>query len=187
MNLKYFLHLYMRKYFTVTYSVKFSVLSFLSESYEKSPLLLKKNCLIFYHIIFLIDFNFTGCSCSIAKLCPTLCNPMDCSIPPGFPILHYLPEFVQTHVHCLSDTISVILSNHLILCCPLLLLLSIFPRIRVFPNELALHIKWPKDRSFSVSPSNEYFGLISFRIDLFAHLAFQWTLKNLLQHHNLKA
>ena len=54
-------------------------------------------------------------------------------------------------------------------------------------NELALHIKWPKDRSFSVSPSNEYFGLISFRIDLFAHLAFQWTLKNLLQHHNLKA
>ena len=78
-------------------------------------------------------------------------------------------------------------SNHLILICPLLLLPSIFPSIRVFSNELALHIKWPKDRSFSVSPSNEYFGLISFRIDLFAHLAFQWTLKNLLQHHNLKA
>ena len=61
-----------------------------------------------------------------------------------------------------------------------------FP-IRVFPNELALHIRWPKDRSFSVSPSHEYSGLISFRIDFFAHLAFQWTIKNLLQHHYLKA
>ena len=112
---------------------------------------------------------------------------MDCSLPPGFPILHYLPGFAQTQVHCLSDTIPVILSHHLILCCPLLLLLSIFPSIRVFSNESALHIRWPKDRSFSVSPSNEYSGLISFRIDLFDGLAFQWTLKNLLQHHNLKA
>ena len=135
----------------------------------------------------MIDFNFTGCSCSVAKLCPTPCNPMDCSIPPGFPILYYLPGFVQTRVHCLSDTIPVILSNHLILCHPLLLLLSIFPTIRLFSNESALHIGWSKDRRFSVSPSSEYSGLISFRIDLLAHLAFQWTLKNLLQHHNLKA
>ena len=79
-------------------------------------------------------------------------------------------------------------SNHLILCHPLLLLPSVFPSIRVFSNELTLHIRWPKYWSFSfnISPSNEYAGLISFRIDCFDLLAVQGTLKNLLQQHNLR-
>ena len=80
-------------------------------------------------------------------------------------------------------------SNHLILCRPLLLLPSIFPSIRVFSNESALLIKWPKywSLSFSISPSNEYSGLISFRIDWFDLIAVQGTLKSLLQHHDSKA
>ena len=77
-------------------------------------------------------------------------------------------------------------SNHLILCCPLLLLPSIFPSIRVFSNESVLGIKWPKYWSFSISPSNEYSGLISFRMDWLDLLAVQGTLKSLLQHHNSK-
>ena len=82
---------------------------------------------------------------------------MDCSIP-GFPVLHYLPEFAQTH-----SIESVMPSTHLILCCPLLHLPSIFTSIRIFSSELALHIRWPKywNFSFSISPSNEYSGLIS--------------------------
>ena len=84
---------------------------------------------------------------------------------------------------------SVMPSNHLILCHPLLLLSSVFPRISVFSNELAFHIRWPKYRSFnfSISPSNEYSEFISFRIDWFDPLAVQGTLKSLLQHHSLKA
>ena len=84
---------------------------------------------------------------------------------------------------------SVIPSNHLILCCPLLFLPSVFSSIRFFSNELALHIRWPKYWSFSssISPSSEYSGLISFRIDSFDHLAVQGTLKSLLQHHSSKA
>ena len=80
-------------------------------------------------------------------------------------------------------------SNHLILCYPLLLLPSIFLRIRVFSNESALHIRWPKywSFSFSISPSNEYSGLISFRIDWLDLLAVQGTLKSILQHHSSKA
>ena len=84
---------------------------------------------------------------------------------------------------------SVMPSNHLILCHPLLLPLSIFPSIRIFSNESALHVRWPKywSFSFSISPSNEYSGLISFRMDWLALLAVQGTLKNLLQHHSSKA
>ena len=82
---------------------------------------------------------------------------------------------------------SVMPSNHLILCHLLLLLLSIFPSIRVFSNELVLCIRWPKYWSFSISPSNEYSGLISFKIDWFDLLAVQGNLKSLLQHHNSKA
>ena len=80
-------------------------------------------------------------------------------------------------------------SNHLILCCPLLLLPSIFPSIRVFSNESVLCIRWPKywSFSFSISPSNEYSGLISFRMDRFDLLAVQGTLKSFLQHHSSKA
>ena len=84
---------------------------------------------------------------------------------------------------------SVMPSNHLILCCPLLLLPSIFPNIRVFSSESVLQIRWPKYWSFnfSISPSNEYSGLISFRIDWFDHLVVQGILKSLLQHHSSKA
>ena len=78
-------------------------------------------------------------------------------------------------------------SNHLILCCPLLLPPSVFPSIRVFSNESVLRIRWPKYWSFSISPSNEYSGLISFRIDWFDLLSVQGTLKSLLQHHSSKA
>ena len=98
---------------------------------------------------------------SVAQSCPTLCDPMDCSTP-GLPVHHQLPEFTQT-----QSIESVMPSNHLILCCPLLLLLSMFPSIRVFSNESVLRIRRPKDWSFSfsISPSNEYSGLISFRMD----------------------
>ena len=84
---------------------------------------------------------------------------------------------------------SVMPSNHLILCCALLLLPSIFPRIRVFSNESVLHIRWPKCWSFglSISPSNGYSGLVSFRTDWLVLLAVQGTLKSLLQHHSSKA
>ena len=82
---------------------------------------------------------------------------------------------------------SVMSFNHLILCRPLLLLPSIFPNIRVFSNESVLHIRWPKYWSFSISPSNEYSGLISFRIDWLDLLEVQGTLKSLLQHHSSKA
>ena len=107
---------------------------------------------------------------------------MDCSTP-GFPVLHYLPEFAQTHVHWVSDATQ---PSHLLL--PLFPLPSIFPNIRVFSNELALHIRWPNYWSFSftIIHSNEYSGLISFRIDWF-DLDVQGTLKSLLQHHRAKA
>ena len=82
---------------------------------------------------------------------------------------------------------SVMASNHLILCRSLLLLPSIFPSIRVLSNESALHIRWPKYWSFSISPSNEYSGLVSFRIDWFDLLSVQGTLKSLLQQHSSKA
>ena len=113
---------------------------------------------------------------SVTQSCWTLCDPMDYSTS-GFPVLDQLPELAQTHAHRVSDA-----SNHLILCCPLLLLPSIFPSFRVFSNESVLHIRWPKywSLSFSISLSNEYSGLISFRIDWFDLLAAQGTLKNLL-------
>ena len=78
-------------------------------------------------------------------------------------------------------------SNHLILCHPLLLLFSIFPNIRIFPNESAVHIRWPKYWSFNISPSNEHSGLISFRMDWLDHLVVQGTLKSVLRHHSSKA
>ena len=107
----------------------------------------------------------------VAQLCPTLCDPMDCSMP-GLPY-----KFMSIE--------SVMPSNHLILCCPLLLP-SIFPNIRVFSNESALPIRWPKYWSFSfnISPSNEPLGLISFRMDLLDHPAVQGTLKSVLQQHS---
>ena len=108
---------------------------------------------------------------------------MDCSML-GFPVRHHLPELLK-----LMYIESVMPSKHLILCHPLLLLPSIFPSIRVFSSESALHIRWSKNWSFSfsISPSNEYSGLISFRMDWFALHAVQRTLKSLLEHHSLKA
>jgi len=108
---------------------------------------------------------------------------MDCSMP-GLPVHQQLPELAQTHIHR-----SVMPSNHLILCHPLLLPPSIFPSIRVFSNESVLRIRWPKYWSFSlsISPSNVYSGLISFRVDWFDLLAVQGTFKGLLQHHSSKA
>ena len=126
---------------------------------------------------------------SVAQSCPTLCDPIDSSTP-GLPVHHHLLELTQTHVHWV-----VMPSNHPILCCPLLLPPSIIPSIMVFLNESALsnesvlHIRWSKYWSFgfSISPSNEYSGLISFRIDCLDLLADQGTLKSLLLHHSSKA
>ena len=120
---------------------------------------------------------------SVAQSCLTFCDPMDCSTP-GVHVHHQLLKLVQTHVHRVSDAIQPSQP-----CCPLLLLPSIFPSIRVFSNESVLHIRWPKywSFSFSISPSNEYSELISFRIDWFDPLAVQGTLKSLLQHHSSKA
>ena len=111
------------------------------------------------------------------------CDPMDSSTP-GFPVVHYRPELAKT-----ESTESVIPSNHLILCHPLLLPPSIFPSIRVFSNELVLHMRWPKywSSSFSISPPNEHSGLISFKMDQLDLLAVQGTLKSLLQYHSSKA
>ena len=102
---------------------------------------------------------------------------------PGLPVCYQLLEFTQTYVHSVSDA-----SNHLILCHPFLLLPSIFPSIRVFSSELVLHIRWAKyySFSFSISPFNEYSGLISFRMDWLDLLAVHRTLKSLLQHHSSK-
>ena len=106
----------------------------------------------------------------------TLCNPMHCSIP-GFPILHYLLEFAQPHVHWV---ITMMPANHLILCCPLPLLPSIFPSIRVFSNKSVVRIRWPEywSFSFSISPSNEYWVLISYQDSLvWSPLIFPLTMK----------
>ena len=120
---------------------------------------------------------------SVAQLCSTLSDPMDCSTP-GSPVHHQLPELTQTHGHRVGDAIK---PSHPL--SPLLLLLSIFPSIRVFSNESVLRIRWPKDWrfSFNISPSNAYSGLIPFRIDWLDLLAVQGTLKSLLQHHSSKA
>ena len=104
----------------------------------------------------------------------SLCDPMECSVA-GFPVLHYPPDLLK-----LMPIESKMPCYYLILCRPLLLLPSIFPSIRVFSSKSALRIRWPNYWSFtfSISPSNEYSGLISFRIDWFDHLAVQATLKS---------
>ena len=122
---------------------------------------------------------------SVTQSCPTLCDSMDWSMP-GFPVHHQLLKLTQTHVHRVDMP-----SNHLILCRPLLLQPSVFPSIKVFSNESVLCNRWPKycilSFSSSISPSNEYSGLISFRMDWLDLLAVQGTFKSLLQHHSSKA
>ena len=115
---------------------------------------------------------------SVIQSCPTLCNPMDCSTP-GLPVHHQLLEFTKTHVQWVSDAIQ---PSHPLL--SLLLLPSIFPSIRVFSNESVLRIRWPKywSFSFSISPSNEYLGLIFFSIYLdrgLTHLKRPWCWERL--------
>ena len=130
--------------------------------------------------VFMSKFLFIRIS-SVTQLCPTLCDPLDCSTP-GFPVHHQFPEFTQTHAHWVGDAIQ---PSH-----PLLSPSappSIFPSIRVFSNELVLHIRWPNYWSFRISPSKEYSELISFRTEWFDLLAVQGTLKSLLQHHSSKA
>ena len=127
---------------------------------------------------------FSCCCCSVVQSCLTLCDPMDCSTP-GFPVLHHLPEFAQ-----LMSIESVMPSNHLIPCHLLLLLPSVFPSIRVFFPMSQLFASGGENIGVSASASglsNEYSGLISFRIDWFDLLAGQWTLKSLLQYHSSKA
>ena len=116
-------------------------------------------------------FSAARC-CSVTQSCLTLCNSMDCSMP-GFPVLHHLLSLLN-----LMSIESLMPPNHLTLCCPLLLT-SIFPSIRVFSNESALCIRWPKYQSFSISPSNEYSVMISFSMDWLDLLAVQGPLKSL--------
>ena len=120
---------------------------------------------------------------SLAQSCPTVCDALDCSIQASLSITNS-----QSLLKLISIK-SVMPSNHLILCCPLLLLPSVFPSIRIFSNEPVLCIRWPNYWSFSLSTSlsNEYSGLISFRIDWLDLFAVQGTLKSLLQHHSWKA
>ena len=124
----------------------------------------------------------TACYCLVIKPCQLLVTPWAAAHQPS------LSFTVSQDLLKLMSTRSVMLSKHLILCCPLLLLPSIFPRIRIFSKSV-LHIRWPKYWSFnfSISLSIEYSGLISFRIDWFDFLAVQRTLKSLLQHHSSKA
>jgi len=120
---------------------------------------------------------------SVAQLCPTLCDPMNCSTP-GLPVHHQLSGFTQTHVHRVGDAIQ---PSHPL--SPLFLLPPIPPSIRVFSNESTLRMRWPKYWSlgFSIIPSKEIPGLISFRMDWLDLLAVQGTLKSLLQQHSSKA
>ena len=131
----------------------------------------------------LVCFSHSVQFSSVTQSCPTLCDPMNRRTP-GLPVHHQLPESTQT-----MSIESVMPSNHLILCFPLLLPPSIFPIIRVFSNESALRIRWPKCWSFTfkISPTNEHPGLIFFRMDCLDLFAVQGTLKSLLQHHSSKA
>ena len=119
----------------------------------------------------------------VTQLCPTLCDPMTTACQASLSIT------ISWSLYKLMSTELVVSSNHFILCCPLLLLPSIAPSIRVFSNESVLHIRWPSywSFSFSISPSNKHSGLVSFRMDWLDLLAIQRTLKSLLQHHSSKA
>ena len=134
--------------------------------------------LFIYHLC-LLGFQFS----LVTQTCLTLCNPL-------WTAAHQASLSITNSQSLLKlmSSESVMPSNHLILCHPLLLPPSIFPSIRVFSNESLLCIRWPKywSFSFSINPSNEYSGLISFRIDWFDLLAVQGTLKSLLQHHSSK-
>ena len=129
----------------------FLTCTWLAQCPDEIPILLRLDLLgVFYCVLLLRSFS------SVTQLCPTLCEPTDCNTP-GFPVYHQFLELAHTHVHWVNDAIQ---PSHPL--CPLLLLPSIFPSIRVLSSESVLHIKWPKywSFSFSISPSNEYSGLI---------------------------
>ena len=140
-------------------------------------------CLCNYYLHFLGQNCYLVQFSSVTQSCPTLCDPMDCSMPASLSITNSWSLLKFTSIEWVMP------SNHLILCPPLLLLSSNFPSIRSFFIESVLCIMWPKcwSFSFSISPSNEYSGPISFTIDWFYHLAVQGTLKSLLQYHRSKA
>ena len=127
--------------------------------------------------------NLSPCCCLVTQWCLTLCNPRTAAHQASLSITSSLSLLKFTSIE------SVMPSNHLVLCHPLLLPPSVFPSIRVFSNESVIHIRWPEywSFSFSISPSNEYSGLISFRMDWLDLLAVQGTLKSLLQHRSSKA
>ena len=128
----------LEKLIELNYSIIFHVIWFIFQC--------KKHVDLKWIAVFIWGFSqFT----SVAQSCLTLCDPMNCSMP-RLPVHHQLPEFTQTHVHWVGDAIQPSHPVH-----PLLLPPSIFPNIRVFSNESALHIRWPKYWSFSISPSNE--------------------------------
>ena len=146
-------------------------------------------CLCHLWFLSLVSYNFL-CTVlcllqfsSFTQLCPTLCNPMNCSTP-GLTVHHQLPEFTQTHLHWVCDAMQ---PSHL-LSSPSPPTFNL-PSIRIFSNESVLCIRWPNCWSFSfnISPSNEHPGLISFRMDWFDLLEVQGTLKSLFQHHSSKA
>ena len=143
---------------------------------------LPSNCLIFLDGFLQVEFSSVQFS-SVAQSCPTLCDPMNRSTP-GLPVHHQLPEFTQTHIHQVGDAIQ---PSH-----PLsspFLPAPMPPSIRVFSNESALRVRWPKywSFSFSIIPSKEHQGLISFRMDLLDLPTVQGNLRSLLQHHRSKA
>ena len=132
-----------------------------------------------YSMKWILYYQFS----SVTQSCPTLCETMDCSTP------NFLSITNSWSLLKLMSIELVMPSNHLILCHPLLLLPSVFPNIKVFSIDSFLRIRWPKywGFSFNISPSNEYSGLISFKMDWLDLLAVQGTLKSLLQHHSSKA
>ena len=170
---------------TLPYLLKEDIASMMSLGQNMEGSLLKRGfvCLLISKQIDIqlpVSVQFSSVQ---SQLCLTLCDPMNRSTP-GLPVHHQLPEFTK-----LKSIELVMPSNHLILCHPLLLLPSIFPSIRVFSNESTLCIRWTKYWSFSfnISPSSEYSGLISIRMDWLDLLEVQGTLKSLLQHHSSKA
>ena len=166
--------------------------SFISDWSTSSTIYLPLQVRLFLHNFLISSFFFfsfpprevalTFLVSSVTQSCLTLCNSMDSSTP-GFPVHHKLPELAQTHIHCVGNAIQL---SHPLSSPSLAFDLS---QLRVFSNELALCIRWPKYWSFnfSISPSSEYLGLISISIDWLDLLAVQGTLKSRLQHHSSKA
>ena len=151
------------------------------KSYEKRRQCIKKQRHHFaYKGPYSQSYDFSNQFSSVTQSCLTVCKPMNCSTP-GFPVHHQLLELTQTHFHRVSDAIQ---PSHS-LSSPSLPVFNL-PSIRVFSNESALHMRWPKYWSFSfnISPSNAYSGLIFLRMDWLDLLAVQGILKSLLQHHS---